>query len=110
MINIISTNLKKLFLTSLILTFLFNFIESRVKIISPPELVKIFGGRSLNASLSNFGNIPYGYNVMGRVYFNPDNIDDEMACKNITGINIQNKDDVDSSPIVMIDRYKLKLK
>jgi hypothetical protein len=100
----ISKRIKKLFLTSLIFTFLFNFIESRVKIISPPELNNMFGGRPLKASLSNFGNIPYGYNIVGQVYFNPDNVDDEMACKNITGIDIKNKNDVDSSPIVMIDR------
>ncbi len=90
--------------TSFLITFLFDLIESRVKITSPPELAKMFGGRSLKASLSNFGNIPYGYNIMGKVYFNPDNIDDEMACKNITGIEIENKSDVDNSPIVMIDR------
>lgn len=61
-------------------------------------------GKSLKASLSNFGNIPYGYNIMGRVYYNPDNLDDEMACKNITGIFIPPDHDVDESPIVMIDR------
>lgn len=41
---------------------------------------------------------------MGRVYYNPDNLDDEMACKNITGIFIPPDHDVDESPIVMIDR------
>jgi len=61
-------------------------------------------GKPLKASLSNFGNIPYGYSIFGKVHFNPDNLDDEMACKNITGINIDPLHDVDEVPIVMIDR------
>ena len=67
-------------------------------------LLLTFSGKSINASLSNFGDIPYGYNMIGKVYFNPDNLDDEMACKNITGIKIDLEHDVDQSPIVMIDR------
>jgi len=81
-----------------------NFTEERVKIISPPELKELFGNKTIEASLSNFGDIPYGYNIMGKVYYNPNNLDDEMACKNITGIEIDKNYEVDNSPIIMIDR------
>jgi hypothetical protein len=102
--KIFNIKINQILFTTILFTFIFDLIESRVKIISPPELTNMFGGKALKASLSNFGNIPYGYNIMGKVYFNPDNLDDEMACKNITGIEIGNKNDVDNSPIVMIDR------
>jgi hypothetical protein len=81
-----------------------NFTEERVKIISPPELKELFGNKTIEASLSNFGDIPYGYNIMGKLYYNPNNLDDEMACKNITGIEIDKNYEVDNSPIIMIDR------
>jgi hypothetical protein len=97
---------KKYFLVffTLIIIIIINFTEGRVKIISPPELKEIFGNKTIEASLANFGDIPYGYNIMGKVYFNPNNLDDEMACKNITGIEIEKNYEVDNSPIIMIDR------
>jgi len=81
-----------------------NFLIVKIHYKNKLYFILFFKGKSLKASLSNFGNIPYGYNIVGKVYFNPDNLDDEMACKNITGIHIDNNQNVDEVPVVMIDR------
>jgi hypothetical protein len=83
---------------------LINIILADVIVKAPEDLKKIFDYKPIKASLSNFGRIPYGYNLVGRLHYDPDNTDTEMACKNITTINIGENHGVDEAPIVMIHR------
>jgi hypothetical protein len=93
--------IKKLFL----IIALLSFISSDLFIKSPKELKEKFNGNSIKCSLSNFGRIPYGYNLIGRLHYDPVNIDTDMACKEIRTITIDEGHSVDESPIVMVDRY-----
>ena len=92
--------IKKLF--SLIL--LFKLINTDIFVKSPKELKEKFGGKPIKCSLSNFGRIPYGYNLIGKLHYDPVNIDTDMACKDITTIQVAEEHTVDESPIVMVDR------
>jgi hypothetical protein len=65
---------------------------------SPNSLVHI------PASIANFGNVPYGHNLQGRVYYDPLNEDNDMACKHITNITITPSVDHYDSPIIMVNR------
>jgi hypothetical protein len=40
----------------------------------------------------------------GKIYFDPDNLDTEMACKPITTIKVDINPEVDKVPVIMIDR------
>ncbi len=92
--------IKKLFIliTLLKLTFSDIFIKS------PKELKEKFGGKPIKCSLSNFGRIPYGYNLIGRLHYDPINQDVDMACKDINTMQIDENHSIDESPIVMVDR------
>jgi hypothetical protein len=81
------------------------YILSDVVVKSPKELKEKFVNGTIKASLSNFGRIPYGYNLVGRLHYDPDNTDTEMACKNITTIDIQENHGIDEAPVVMVHRY-----
>jgi len=87
----------------LLLSSLFEFILNKVTIISPKALKQQFTN-PIKASYSNFGKIPYGYTLSGRIYFDPDNIKSDMACEPIETIKIPKNPSVDQAPIVMIDR------
>ena len=90
----------KLFL----ILMLFKIYLNLIKIKSPKELKQLFDDKPITCSLSNFGRIPYGYNLIGRLYYDPENIDEDMACKEIKTIKIREDHRIDESPIVMIDR------
>jgi hypothetical protein len=57
---------------------------------------------TIEVSLSNFGRIPYGYNLVGRVFFDPKNIETDYACRQLPFIGENHP--VDESPIVMVHR------
>lgn len=56
----------------------------------------------IKVKFSNFGEMPYGYYITGRIHYDLDNQDIDFACKPITTINIDNDKDFD--PIIMVDR------
>ena len=58
----------------------------------------------LKASYSTFGNIPFGFYLTGRIYYDLENKEEDYACRPLTGINIQLDDNLDRSPIVLVDR------
>jgi hypothetical protein len=43
----------------------------------------------IKASYSTFGNIPYGFYLTGRIYYNMENKEEDYACRPLTGINLQ---------------------
>lgn len=96
-----------LFLT---LVFIINICNNELIIRSPKELRDRFVNGTIKTSLSNFGKIPYGYNTIGKLHFDSANDDKEHACKPINMPTINEDSKVDETPIVMIDRYILKLK
>ncbi len=53
-------------------------------------------------SLSNFGRIPYGYNLIGRVFFDPKKVETDYACRPLPFIGEDHA--VDESPIIMVHR------
>jgi hypothetical protein len=65
-------------------------------------LLKIILDGTIQASLSNFGRIPYGYNLIGKVFFNPVNLTDDYACRQLPYIGDTHS--VDESPIIMVHR------
>jgi hypothetical protein len=90
--------------TLLLLQIMIEFIFCDVIIKAPGDLKKLFNNVPIKTSLSNFGRIPFGYNLIGLLHYDPDNIDTEMACKNITTIDVHNTHGIDQSPIVMVQR------
>ncbi len=48
--------------------------------------------------------MPYGQFVIGRLYYDVTNKEEDYACKPLTGINIVAESRVDRFPIVMVDR------
>ena len=91
----------------LLLITLAKTVLSRVTVLSPKALAEQFKG-PLKASYSNFGRIPYGYTLTGRVYFDPTNSFADMACYPITSIHIPKVQKLDETPIVMVDRGACK--
>jgi len=58
--------------------------------------------KTIETSLSNFGRIPYGYKILGKVFYDPNTEDINYACKNLT--NIGENHFVDESPIILVHR------
>jgi hypothetical protein len=58
----------------------------------------------IKATYSNFGKVPYGQFVIGRLYYDTTDKELDYACKPLTGISIQPESRVDRFPIVMVDR------
>ena len=88
----------------LILLLVISGILSHIKIKSPKELREAFNNQPIRGSLSNFGYIPYGYTLVGRLYYDPENTDVDMACKEIKSLWINEEHAVDENPIIMVDR------
>jgi len=93
----------KIYLLITILSSIIDLIANKVTIVSPKALKDQFTW-PIKASYSNFGKIPYGYTLTGRIYFDPDNFVQDFACSPITSINIDKKDKADLPPIVMVNR------
>jgi hypothetical protein len=45
------------------------FVQTRLMIQSPMSLKKLFEGGEIQASYANFGYIPYGHQMVGRIYY-----------------------------------------
>lgn len=75
---------------------------------SPLEVSQKFTNSTIKTGYATFGHNPYGYIITGRLYYDPVNIDIDLACdydklKDI----IPEKDktsSIDNSPIIMVDR------
>lgn len=65
-------------MTLLILTTMFvSFVAAKLKVMAPQSLADEFKDQTIPAEYANFGYIPYGQTVMGRLHFQPDN---QYAC------------------------------
>lgn len=92
----------------LILSTLLSNIASDIIVRSPLEVSQKFTNSTIKTSYATFGHNPYGYIITGRVYYDPVNIDQELACDydKIKDM-IPEKDkttSIDNSPIIMVDR------
>lgn len=78
-------------------------ITSHILVRSPPELISEFQEGQINMSVSNFGHIPYGHSIIGRVLYDPNVTENQLAC---TPLNREARDNpnVDESPIILIKR------
>ena len=99
----------KLIINSIILTYflsLFQLIEARLQIDEPLDIKRSFSSGSIDFNLATFGDIPYGLNMYGKIYYDADNNDSEMACKDLNTIKIEENifSINDGNPIVMLDR------
>ena len=88
--------------TLIIIYFLLFYLNYLIFILSNFNNL-IQKDRSIYASFSNFGRIPYGFTINGNLYWDPQNLDADMACKKISTIEIPAHPDMES-PIVMVDR------
>jgi len=91
----------------LIVSSVIESIISKITIISPKALKDKFKS-PIAASYSNFGKIPYGYTIVGRIYLDPNNKEADMACNPLTSITLPKNPSIDKAPIVMIDRGNCK--
>lgn len=56
----------------------------------------------IKSSLANFGNVPYGHSIIGRVWYDPENKD---GCKEFaTDVTGEGDPDANPSPIVIVER------
>ena len=78
-----------------LIAFLISNITSKITINSPSTLAEKFPS-PIDAKYSIFGSIKFGFQLNGRLYYDPTNQETDYACKPISSLQIQN-DDVDSS-------------
>lgn len=93
--------MEKVFIVCLILI---SYTKLELIVRGPKKLRDFLGNSTIETSISNFGRIPYGYNIIGKLHFDPDNKDKERACKPISMPSVTPESEVDESPIIMIDR------
>lgn len=94
-------------ITFVILIEMFNIIllvEAGIIVRSPQELRESFPNGEIKAGYSNFGFIPYGYNLVGKLHYNPDDTTAGCDVEKMRTILSDDKPSLDNSPIVMIDR------
>ncbi len=58
----------------------------------------------IKPAFSNFGNIPYGYFTLGRLRYDPTNVEKDYACRPLNNYNLEKDNDLDKYPIIMVDR------
>lgn len=94
----------KFVLIGLILA-IFQTIYGTIKIYSPPKLLLSFKDREIKYGLANFGNVPYGTTLAGRVFYYPDF---KTGCHQFTSaiLDPEGDPDKDFSPIVLVERGK----
>ena len=95
------------------LTFLIFFLGISISfcdiiIRSPLELKNKFEKGVIKTGYATFGFNPYGYTLTGRVYFDPNNSDTDLACnyEKMKNIVTEKTHTIDNAPIVMLDRGK----
>lgn len=82
---------------------------AKVIVYSPKELKKEVEKKkrsdepSFQVSLANFGVIPYGHSIIGRIYYDPENAD---GCKQFGDFDFSKDPDDDDhpTPIILVDR------
>ncbi len=95
------------------LVVLFNYAYNQIFVSSPQELRKLFKSKRKNhmkqidgfidVKVLNFGRVPYGYQTIGRLFWDPQNKDNELACKDIRTMSIFAYSRMESN-LVMVDR------
>lgn len=93
-------------ITLFLLLQMFLVINSKIKVYEPESLKNKFLNGEIETNLATFGDIPYGASLYGRILYDIDNTDTEMACKPLTTINVGNifAYGYDTFPVVMVDR------
>jgi hypothetical protein len=101
----------KVVLSYLVLIILFSLNKATIYVRSPKELVKKFQNGTIRGSISKFGKIPYGHNIIGRLIYDPkalENGENSNFCNNNQNNEladeIYNYDDVNKVPIILADR------
>lgn len=74
-----------------------------IKVRSPKELSQKFVNHTIKIGLANFGNIPYGHTIVGKLYYDVNNATAQEACDELD-IDIPSTPKVDESPILMVNR------
>lgn len=88
----------------LITLTLLNLIKSNIRIVHPDTLKSKFADNGIEMNVATFGDIPYGLTLYGKIYYDIDNKDSEMACSPLTTIKINNMFDYEIHSFVMLDR------
>ena len=98
--------LMQITLLLLVILLLSTSIKSDIIIRSPLIVKNKFEKSTIKTSYATFGYNPYGYTLSGKLYYDPINIDKDLACdyNNIKDIVTDKTNSVDQAPIVMIDR------
>jgi len=97
-------------LLTLSFTSVFQMVFCAIYVRSPRELVNKFPNNGeIIGSISKFGNIPYGYNVVGSLYYDPLALKKDvpsLGCRDsyTFGLKLNSTADIDESPIIMMDR------
>lgn len=94
---------------TMMLIVLINYASSTIYIRAPRELAKQFSNGEIQGSISKFGRIPYGYNIVGSLYYDRSSLNMTkpfIGCTEefSTDIKLNFKADIDESPIIMMDR------
>jgi len=74
-------------------------IDARLTILSPSSLASQFKDGKIKANYANFGFIPYGQTIMGKIHYDPD---DPNACKEFPDEIFNRTEDV--SPFFLANR------
>ena len=89
---------------SILLLAFISLISAKLVVYSPTELRNKIDPQNgeIKSSLANFGHTPYGHSIVGKVWYDKENID---GCNNFT-IDITGEGDPDAtpSPIVLVKR------
>ena len=94
----------------LCLTMKIMFTQSKLVVYSPQDLIEQFKDTNsvINANYANFGHIPYGHSLIGKIYYDQDNM---MGCQkmNMTDNSDSTFDsndgqDVHKTKILLVDR------
>lgn len=90
----------------LLIALSLSLINCDIIVRSPSSVRKEYEKLKITTSYATFGFNPYGYTVTGRVYYDPDNQDKELACdyEKLKNIITDKTNIVDSAPIIMVDR------
>lgn len=90
-----------------LLVFMLHISTAKVMVYSPKELRKAVEDKGkengFDVSLANFGVIPYGHTVIGRIYYDDEN---KNGCKPFTEFDFSNDPDDDKhpTPIIIVER------
>lgn len=91
----------------LLLAAIISYVCSKVYVYSPKELitkVEVSNGdnNGFEISLANFGIIPYGHSLIGKLYFDPDN---PTGCEKFENFGFTEEDTKDNqTPIILVHR------